>query len=145
MSDNTSGAYFVYALLDNRFPGDYQYDGIDFTFSYKPFYVGKGSGNRVLAHYRKCNLRPKTRKNAVIIELNRLGLSPLHAIVACFDTEAAAYEAEAALVRSIGRNNLTNDTNGGQGSTGYLTSKAKRSRYNSFIDYTIEQSMRAFC
>src|SRR3972149_6442219 len=42
--------YYVYAYLDPRKPGKYQYPGLDFSFLYEPFYIGKGTRLRFKSH-----------------------------------------------------------------------------------------------
>jgi group I intron endonuclease len=39
------GKYYIYLLLDSSKKGDYKYG--DYSLEYEPFYVGKGSGNRI--------------------------------------------------------------------------------------------------
>lgn len=42
--------FYVYIYLDPRKPGRYSYDGLNMSFLYEPFYVGKGCGNRYKQH-----------------------------------------------------------------------------------------------
>ena len=37
--------YYIYIYLDGSKPGIYKFD--DLEFYYEPFYVGKGTGNRI--------------------------------------------------------------------------------------------------
>lgn len=53
--------FYVYALLDPRKPGHYEYKNI--CFLYEPFYVGKGTGRRCLDHFKKSELKYNTYKN----------------------------------------------------------------------------------
>ena len=46
--------YYVYVYLDSRKPGIYYYHGLDYTFKYEPFYVGKGKGLRMHDHIKEC-------------------------------------------------------------------------------------------
>ena len=34
--------HYVYAYLDPRKPGKYSYKGLNVSFLYEPFYIGKG-------------------------------------------------------------------------------------------------------
>jgi hypothetical protein len=57
--ENISNKFYNYVLLDTRYPGEWKlYNNT--TVYYKPFYVGKGQGCRVISHF-KYNL--KTDKN----------------------------------------------------------------------------------
>ena len=38
--------YYIYIYLDNTRPGEYVYD--DLKFDYEPFYIGKGTNNRII-------------------------------------------------------------------------------------------------
>lgn len=51
--------FFVYVLLDPRKEVNcsYNINNNVFNFQYKPFYVGKGKGNRIRQHYMNCNLK----------------------------------------------------------------------------------------
>ena len=50
--------FYVYALLDPRKPGAYEYE--DICFLYEPFYIGKGSKNRCYDHFRYSQLKNNT-------------------------------------------------------------------------------------
>jgi hypothetical protein len=86
-----------------------------------PFYVGIGTGRRLLDHAifaRRENL--DSHKLRVIRKLWRLGHSIDYTVHAFFDQRAAAEKAEAELIAEIGRRDLrtgplTNVTAGGEG------------------------------
>jgi hypothetical protein len=96
---NENYKYFVYALLDPRKKGNYKYTGI--RFEYEPFYVGKGSGNRISQHYTLRDMSNKN-KNFTIDILNSLGYKPLYKKIYLTDDENEAYEAESLFIYTIG-------------------------------------------
>jgi len=67
--------FYVYALLDPRKPGKYEYG--DICFLYEPFYIGKGTGRRIRNHYYTRNLIPNTPKNRKIKKIFSLNLKPI--------------------------------------------------------------------
>lgn len=101
--------FYVYAYLDPRKPGDYNYtnqNGV-YHFDYEPFYVGKGKGRRAIIHLRgnKHNthfqrkidhIREQCSCNPIIVypEINLLS--------------EIAYKHEEELVLTIGRSDLKN-------------------------------------
>jgi len=54
MKNKNKNRFYVYALLDPRKPGRYVYE--TWEFDHEPFYVGKGSGNRIICHTIPRNL-----------------------------------------------------------------------------------------
>jgi len=119
MSDN----FYIYALLDPRKPGNFQYGAIQCY--YEPFYVGKGSGRRCYGHFTYKNLIKNTPKNSKIKKIiKETGSKPL--VIKLFEnlTEQDAFYKEIELISLIGRHNLgtgplTNLCEGGEGSSGY--------------------------
>lgn len=87
--------YYVYQLIDPR--------------SNKPFYVGKGSGDRAYTHNKFKDGNENPYKDRLIKKLHQQGLEPVVDIVKYFgDDEQAAYTYEEQLTESIGLENLTN-------------------------------------
>lgn len=43
--------YYVYALLDPRKPGVFKYENINHVFNFEPYYIGKGTKNRIIRHF----------------------------------------------------------------------------------------------
>lgn len=103
--------YFVYILTDHRL-----------ACYGTPFYVGKGSGDRVQKHFwykRHPNPHLGRKIKAIESEGSRVGVTLIHV-----DSEQEAFDLEAALIELLGRrvNNtgdLCNLTAGGEGISGY--------------------------
>lgn len=110
--------YYVYALVDMRKPCKKMYD--EFCFLYEPFYIGKGHGKRYLDHKLKSradgNLKKFNKLNKVI---NETKIYPV-AIVLNNLNEEQAFKYEMLLIKLIGRQNLTNLTDGGEGCSGRI-------------------------
>lgn len=81
--------YYVYILLD---PTDF----------YKPFYVGKGKGNRMLAHLTEQRNDNRFKANK-ISKIRRSGEEPVAMKWATDLEETAAYDLEAQLIKRFGR------------------------------------------
>lgn len=130
--------YYVYVYLDTRKPKSrYTYvcpSGKEVAFSYPPYYVGKGRGDRTW-HHLWCS----TRKHADLSNHNRLkvgvtkailqeGQKPEIMIIPTRLSENLAYAFEIDLIAGIGRKDklagpLTNLTNGGESCSGSVHSK----------------------
>jgi group I intron endonuclease len=119
---------YVYIYLDPRKKGVFCYDGLDFSFLYEPFYVGKGTGGRCYSHLREAlktsNSNYKLNK---IRKLSSLSKKPI--IVKLYNNieEVNALKIESLLIEKIGRIDkglgpLTNLTDGGEGTMGYVFS-----------------------
>jgi len=125
--------FYVYAYLDPRKKGKFEYNGI--KFEYQPFYIGKGIGKRCIRAIEPNRLKKekKSIKRNYIIKLIKLGLKPI--IIKLFEnlTESEAFEKEIQLIESIGRINLktgplTNMTEGGDGISGNVISEETRKK-----------------
>ena len=76
----------------------------------EPFYVGKGAGNRVLAH---SNDGRESKKTRLIAEIHEQGLSPRLDILAHgLRDEETAFRIEAAAIDLLGLDALTNEVRG---------------------------------
>jgi len=114
---------YVYIYLDTRKPGNFIYD--DLCFKFEPFYVGKGKNNRAYDHLyeNKHYNNFKFGKIKKIVNSN-LELKIVFVYKNLSDDEAQEKEIE--VIKKIGRwpiGPLTNLTNGGDGSSGYIRSK----------------------
>ncbi len=110
--------FYVYALLDPRKPGRYEYK--DICFLYEPFYIGKGTGRRIKNHYYTRNLTPNTPKNQKIKKLFSLNLKPIGQKIFDEIENKLALTIEEKLIKERGRKDtekgiLTNATDGGEG------------------------------
>lgn len=85
-------SYYVYILMD---PSDF----------YKPFYVGKGSGDRISVHLRGGS-KDNPFKNNKIAKIRAKGHEPVSMKWADGLLEKDAYEMEAYLIKRFGRRNI---------------------------------------
>lgn len=113
--------YYVYALLDPRKPGIFNFEGV--SFNHEPFYIGKGKNKRCYNHFRNLNnINLKTNK---IKKILKTGLIPIIQKIQTNLSETVAHNAEKQLIKTIGRRNiktglLTNLTDGGEGISGCI-------------------------
>lgn len=88
--------YYVYLYVDPR--------------TTEPFYIGKGQGERALAHLRDTN---ESLKVARIKDIHAAGLEPqIDILVHGLPSEEAAFRIEAAVIDAIGPHKLTNAVRG---------------------------------
>ena len=109
--------FYVYAYLDPRKSGSFNYEEIH--FDYEPFYIGKGKGNRDQVHLieKESGNRHKHNKIQQII---REGFTPVIMRLREELSEQEAWDFEKRLVDQIGRGicktgPLTNLQDGGTG------------------------------
>ena len=87
--------FYVYIYLDPRVEDD--------VFGFKPFYVGKGSGNRCYTHLEESkNLNIQHPKLSKIRKICDFGLNPIIKIYKEFEIEQDAYICEKELIEAIG-------------------------------------------
>jgi len=121
---NEENKFYVYMYLDPRKPGAFKYG--DFEFKYEPFYVGKGSGDRMYAHLHESKLKEKFFKSRKMNKIIRLGYNLRDGFILKikdFLTEKESIDLEILAIKTIGRRDLnlgplTNQTNGGDGLVG---------------------------
>lgn len=116
---------YVYVYCDPTKPGRFSWNDLPFSLLYEPFYVGKGSGIRMMQHLRCIKWKenkPKTnlKKNARIREIHKkTGAVPYVEKLAVFLDDKTAKEFETKCICTIGRTisydgPLLNFTRGGE-------------------------------
>jgi hypothetical protein len=116
--------YYVYAYLDPRKPGKYVYGNLE--FDYLPFYVGKGKGNRMLDHLNEKTIS-NPYKTRIITKIQESDLYPIIIKIKENLSDKESINIEMETIAKIGRSNinngpLTNLTNGGDGTSGWIQS-----------------------
>jgi hypothetical protein len=81
------------------------------------FYVGKGQGVRINHHEIEARKGVQSHKCNVIRQVWAEGEEIIKQKVGFFDGEEEAYALEMLLIKFFGRENLTNETNGGEGTS----------------------------
>lgn len=97
-----------------------------------PFYIGKGRGYRSRQHMSPSRRKADTHKNRVINKALRDGVKVLVEILHEDLSESDAFTKEVELIAFYGRQNfggcLTNATDGGEGSSGYIATEETRKK-----------------
>lgn len=114
--------YYVYVYLDPRKKGSFIYE--DILFENEPFYVGKGYGLRINEHLYKSSLKRKNHKNSKIKKILEGGSNPIKIKIFEGLTEEQALKKEIEIIQKIGLKNLTNNTLGGEGTSGFIHKKS---------------------
>jgi len=121
--------FYTYIYLDLRKLGNFKYGNLE--FDYEPFYVGKGSNQRIFVHLERKD--GETRKSRIIKNLLTLEVLPIMGIIEIFSDEKEAFLNESFLIKTIGRDDLglgplANLTDGGDGQSGFKFSKESKQR-----------------
>lgn len=104
--------YYVYALLDPRKPGQFKYDGINVFFNYEPYYIGKGTKNRISGHFTESGLNESKNYNKIkyykIKNIISAGFDPkIYFIIINNElTAESALELESNYIKKLGRIDL---------------------------------------
>lgn len=100
--------YYCYVLLDPRKQGRFEYEHVNLCFLYEPFYVGKGSGNRIARHFRceKTKGDNKLKWSKIKAIITKTGQEPPYEIIHHSNVEQDVLNIERHTVESIGRLNL---------------------------------------
>jgi len=123
--------FYVYAYLDPRKPGKYSYDELDMCFLYEPFYIGKGSGNRINNHLHQSVIDKNVNKrkiNKIKKILKECSDAPISIKIKENLSNKDSLSEEILYIKIIGRLNLkngplTNFTDGGDSPCGFKHSE----------------------
>lgn len=108
---------YIYIYLNPMKPGKYCYDKIGLCFLFEPFYVGKGTGNRLYKHLtEKRIVNPHKTRTIEVIKSN--GFLPIIIKLIENNDNTVLNKMEQIFISTIGRSNksegpLTNITPGG--------------------------------
>jgi len=107
--------YYIYVFLDKSKPGEYKYG--DLKFDFEPFYIGKGTGDRIRTSLLDRESPFKVNK---IKKIKRLGGEIVKLKLFENLENLEALEKEIEVINKIGRRDLkngplVNQTNGGDG------------------------------
>lgn len=128
--------YYVYAYLDPRKPGHYEYQTV--SFLYEPFYVGKGSGYRMNKH-RILAKKETSHMAHRIQDIWKESSQPIVMKLFANLAEEEALRQEVSLISEIGRRDLNtgpllNKSAGGEKGIPY---KWNRERKDKWLEKTL--------
>jgi hypothetical protein len=113
--------FYVYCYMNPLKPGRYTYENINFSFLYEPFYIGKGSNNRINRHTHSDSLSKdgNVLKCSIIKKIKNENLDIIK--IKLYDDlkENDSLYIEMDLIKNIGRRDtkkgpLSNLTDGGE-------------------------------
>ena len=133
LEKNKMNEFYTYIYLDPRKSGNFVYNE-ELTFDYKPFYIGKGKGRRFRKHIlesKKKNNMNNAHKFAILQKILAEGLEPIIIKINENLSEEESINYEKEYIKLIGRSDkkegpLTNQTDGGEGISGYKFSDATK-------------------
>ena len=131
---NTLFSSYIYVYLNPVKSGNFKYG--KFTFTFEPFYIGKGSTHgRINSHLKESNREAGTNRHKAntISKIRRGGHEPIRFKLYENITEQSANRLERYLISIIGRADikrgpLTNLTDGGEGILGYKHDETSKKR-----------------
>ena len=99
---------YTYIYLDPRKPGKYYYDGLNMSFLFEPFYVGKGKKDRIDQHLdakRKSSKQWKKNVNKaqIIFDIFDQKLEPIRFVLDRCESKEEQQKSEYLYINSIGR------------------------------------------
>lgn len=120
--------FYVYAFLDKSKPGEFNYG--DLKFEYEPFYIGKGTGDRITTSLLDRESSFKVNK---IKKIKKLGGEILK--IKLFENleNDESLQKEIEIIKLIGRRDLkmgplVNQTDGGEGRTNIIVSEETKEK-----------------
>lgn len=113
---------YTYALLDINKPIKLELKSINVCLLYKPYYIGKGTGDRICRHKYVYNTRhKKDAKTKQLLETYEF--SNISIILKIYESHEEAYASETLIIEEIGLANLCNIEPGGKGGLGHRKNK----------------------
>jgi len=132
--------FYVYALLDPRESGNFNYDNLDLSFRYKPFYIGKGgTPYQLFSHLKQVKNgkidKHNPRKSYTIRNMLVENVEPIIIKIKDNLNESMAFQLEIFYIINIGRKDLykgplLNLSFGGEGTSGYKWTKEQKNKHS---------------
>jgi hypothetical protein len=116
----SQNSYYNYIFVDLNKPGNYHYEGLNFSFLYEPFYVGKGKLNRYKNHIYELPHSRTRKSNKLRNCLKHFSIEDITIFLNKDSENGFVKDKEKYLISKIGRlildsGPLTNITDGGDG------------------------------
>lgn len=110
--------YYIYVLFDLNECCNITLNEINQSFIFKPYYIGKGTKNRINSHKNIKNTKHKKDAKTKSLIDKGYKYEDIATIIINGIDESTAYKLEANIIAYIGLDNLTNYTPGGVGGFG---------------------------